>query len=101
MRKGGILPYLPDIPRPDFRWFLTIQDSNHSKGPKAMAEHDYALALERRMNNSPLLKGKELLRAAVNRCITHPEEWRQTTWHCGTEHCIAGRCQVLAGYSET
>ena len=47
------------------------------------------------------ITGKELLRAAVNRIIDHPEEWNQKTWHCGTAHCIGGHCQILAGLPAT
>jgi len=46
------------------------------------------------------LRGKELLRAAVNQIIRHPETWDQGDWHCGTSHCIAGHCQILAGHPE-
>ena len=44
----------------------------------------------------------ELLRKAVNQILDHPETWDQTTWHsnCGTKHCIAGHCQILAGYQQ-
>jgi hypothetical protein len=43
------------------------------------------------------LRGKELLRAAVNQIIQHPETWNQFEWHCGTGHCIGGWCEVLSG----
>jgi hypothetical protein len=45
------------------------------------------------------LRGTELLRAAVNHIIQHPEEWDQSSWHntCGTTHCIAGHCQIMGG----
>jgi hypothetical protein len=43
------------------------------------------------------LTGPELLRAAVNQIIEHPETWNQRSWHCGTSHCVAGWCNVLAG----
>jgi hypothetical protein len=46
------------------------------------------------------LCGKEILRAAVNQIIDHPDTWEQSMWHseCGTEHCIAGWCQILSGH---
>ena len=44
----------------------------------------------------PKLRGVELLRAAVNQVIQHPETWDQNSWHCGTKHCIAGWCEKLA-----
>lgn len=47
------------------------------------------------------LRGPELLRAAVNQIIEHPDTWNQSKWHCGTRHCIAGWCQVLAGKIQT
>lgn len=45
------------------------------------------------------LRGKELLRAAVNQILEHPESWDQKSWHnqCGTTHCVAGWCQILGG----
>ncbi len=43
------------------------------------------------------LKGVELARAAINQILDHPESWDQRHWHCGTTHCFAGWCQVLAG----
>jgi hypothetical protein len=27
----------------------------------------------------------------------HPEAWRQTVWHCGTQHCFAGHAQIMSG----
>ena len=27
----------------------------------------------------------------------HPKTWKQTVWHCGSQHCFAGLAQVLAG----
>ena len=41
------------------------------------------------------LRGERLLKAAVNQILAHPETWNQSSWHCGTQHCIAGWCQVL------
>lgn len=46
--------------------------------------------------NEPL-RGPELLRAAVNHIIENPDTFDQSRWHCGTKHCIAGHCQILAG----
>ena len=43
------------------------------------------------------LRGERLLKAAVNQILAHPETWNQSSWHCGTQHCIAGWCQILAG----
>jgi hypothetical protein len=42
-------------------------------------------------------RGAELLRQAVNKIIADPNCWKQTEWHCGTQHCIGGHCQILAG----
>lgn len=47
------------------------------------------------------LRGKELLRAAVNQIIDHPKRWKQGIWHCGTSHCIGGWCQILGGLPES
>jgi hypothetical protein len=50
------------------------------------------------VSNPPTpLRGPELARAAVNHILDHPEQWDQRHWHCGTTHCFAGTCQVLAG----
>jgi hypothetical protein len=46
------------------------------------------------------LRGKALLRAAMNQIILHPEKWDQTTYHCRTKHCLAGWCQILGGRSK-
>jgi hypothetical protein len=48
---------------------------------------------------APKLTGEKLLKAAVNQILAHPETWDQSQWHshCGTKHCIAGWCQILAG----
>ena len=45
------------------------------------------------------LTGEKLAKAAVNQILSHPETWDQSTWHseCGTKHCFAGWCQILAG----
>lgn len=26
-----------------------------------------------------------------------PETWYQGDWHCGTQHCLAGHAQIMAG----
>ena len=43
------------------------------------------------------LRGPDLLCAAVNQILAHPETWLQTSWHCDTQHCIAGHCEMLTG----
>ena len=43
------------------------------------------------------LRGPDLLCAAVNQILAHPETWNQSQWHCGTAHCIFGHCEMLAG----
>lgn len=45
------------------------------------------------------LRGGALARAAVNQILLHPETWDQSQWHneCGSKHCFAGWCQILAG----
>jgi len=48
-------------------------------------------------NETQPLRGKKLLQTAVNQILAHPETWRQATWHCGTQHCIGGWCQILSG----
>lgn len=47
------------------------------------------------------LTGDRLLKAAINHILLHPETWDQSTWHssCKTKHCIAGTCQILAGFA--
>jgi hypothetical protein len=49
------------------------------------------------MNDQKQLRGPELLCAAVNQILAHPDTWNQTQWHCGTAHCIAGHCEMLTG----
>ena len=46
------------------------------------------------------LRGEKLLKTAVNQILAHPNTWDQTHWHssCGSKHCIAGWCQILAGH---
>lgn len=50
------------------------------------------------MTTEPL-RGKELMRAVINKIIESPESWDQTCWHspCKTKHCIAGWAQILGG----
>ncbi len=43
------------------------------------------------------LRGLELLKAAVNHILEHPEQYRQEITHCGTTHCLCGWIQVLGG----
>lgn len=45
------------------------------------------------------LRGEKLLKTAINQILKHPETWDQGKWHsdCGTKHCLAGWCQILAG----
>ena len=47
------------------------------------------------------LRGAALLATAVNHILAHPETWDQQEWHCGTKHCIAGHCELLATGKET
>lgn len=39
----------------------------------------------------------ENFRAVLAYIKTHPDEWNQQTWHCGTVHCLAGHAQIMAG----
>ena len=43
------------------------------------------------------LRGKALLKAAINQILANPKQWDQETYHCGTKHCVAGWCQILGG----
>ena len=49
--------------------------------------------------NQEPLTGERLLKTVVNQILAHPETWRQQEWRssCGTKHCVAGWCQLLAG----
>lgn len=38
-----------------------------------------------------------LLRSTLDYIKTHPEQWNQKTWHCGTTACFAGHAAILAG----
>ena len=52
------------------------------------------------MRTDTRLRGAALLYAAINHIIAHPETWDQAvTWHSqdGTQHCVFGLCQILAG----
>ncbi len=49
----------------------------------------------------PKLTGDALMIAVINKIIAEPETWDQTSWHCGTQHCFFGHCQVQAGLPET
>ena len=49
------------------------------------------------MSDQKTLRGPELLCAALNEIIAHPERWKQSVWHCGTTHCVGGTCEVLTG----
>jgi hypothetical protein len=45
------------------------------------------------------LRGYALAKAAYKQIREHPETWYQGRWHCGTQSCFAGHCQILAfGY---
>ena len=39
----------------------------------------------------------ENLKAVLHQIETHPETWKQSSWHCGTSHCFAGWAQIMAG----
>lgn len=39
----------------------------------------------------------ELLRRTLEYIETHPEEWDQETWGCGTVACFAGHAVALSG----
>ena len=41
---------------------------------------------------------REHYQQVLDRITAHPDEWRQATWHCGTQHCFAGWAQLLAGH---
>ena len=55
-------------------------------------------ATGRFVSNVPL-RGPPLLRAVVNHILAHPEQWDQRFFHCGTTHCVAGLCQIFAGFA--
>jgi hypothetical protein len=38
-----------------------------------------------------------LLKQTLAYIESHPEEWDQATWHCGTTACFAGRAALLEG----
>jgi hypothetical protein len=58
------------------------------------------MAEKKKAEQEPL-RGAQLLRAAVNHIIEHPESWDQARWHCGTSHCLFGQCQIMAGFPQT
>jgi hypothetical protein len=37
------------------------------------------------------------LAAIIKRIDSDPSCWDQTSWHCGTAHCLAGHAQIDAG----
>lgn len=39
----------------------------------------------------------ELLEKTMQHIETHPEDWNQETWRCGTGMCFAGHAATLAG----
>jgi len=39
----------------------------------------------------------QLLDQTLAHIETHPREWDQATWRCGTTYCFAGRAVVIAG----
>jgi hypothetical protein len=42
----------------------------------------------------------KLLRKIVKHIKANPDTWRQSAWHCGTSHCVAGFAELdAAGYS--
>jgi hypothetical protein len=47
--------------------------------------------------NSPNL---ELIDAVMDHIDTHPEEWDQCEWICGTVACFAGRAVLIDGWQD-
>ncbi len=43
---------------------------------------------------------KRLLSQVVNQLVAHPETHNQSSWHCGTSHCVGGWSQVFAHGTE-
>ena len=41
----------------------------------------------------------ERLKQVLTYIEQHPEEWRQSVWHCGSSHCFCGTAQILAGHA--
>jgi hypothetical protein len=41
----------------------------------------------------------DLIRVCINQVTQHPETHDQSSWHsdCGSQHCIAGHCQLKMG----
>jgi len=48
-------------------------------------------------NNAQTKVNVPLLKATLAYIKTHPEEWNQAVWVCGTTACFAGRALLLAG----
>jgi hypothetical protein len=42
---------------------------------------------------------RENFQKVLDQIQSHPETWKQSSWHCGTTHCFAGWAQILAGKS--
>ena len=40
----------------------------------------------------------ERLQRVLTYIEQHPEEWKQSEWHCGSSHCFCGMAQILAGH---
>lgn len=40
----------------------------------------------------------DLIALTLGKIITTPEEWKQSTWRCGTGMCFAGHAAAIAGY---
>jgi hypothetical protein len=46
------------------------------------------------------LRGEKLLKTVVNLILADPKCWLQTSWHCGTQHCVGGWIQLKGGRPE-
>lgn len=40
---------------------------------------------------------KENYKKVLDLIEANPECWKQTSWHCRTQHCFAGHAQILSG----
>ena len=40
---------------------------------------------------------KAHFKKVLDQITAHPETWKQSSWHCGTQHCFAGWAQLLSG----
>jgi hypothetical protein len=40
---------------------------------------------------------KERMQIIVDRIEANPACWKQSSWHCGTSHCLAGHAQIDSG----